>query len=364
MKLTKGKIAKLYKKNKQSFNKINKKKTYSKSKTFRKNKKLNLHKKTLKKIYKKIGGDEASGDEASDNIPEVNPSLEKTDIPVTKVDMSTLPDTSSISAQLDAATPSISEPISSENKVTGDDIPVTKVDMSALPDTSAVSEQLAQPNTEPEKLEDNANSNAEVNSEKDLLESSINPQVTEQNSEKNVLESSINPDVQSVSVENIESPSATGKPVNGKLEKALLDLTSAIGEDLANTVLKKISQGEVIQDSFNKIPETMQTFSESSGETPADTEANIQSPPAEGETVTTEEVVQPPPAEGETVTTEEVVQPPPAEGVTVTTEEVVQPPPAEEEVIQPKSEETKGGKKHKTRKFRIKNKNKSEKIKK
>jgi hypothetical protein len=64
MKLTKGKISKLYNKKNQSFKKkINKKRSTSKRKTFRKNKKLNLAKKTLRNFYgKKRGGQEPMED--------------------------------------------------------------------------------------------------------------------------------------------------------------------------------------------------------------------------------------------------------------------------------------------------------------
>ena len=71
MKLTKGKISKLYTKNKQSVKKRknSKKKTY-KSKTFRKNKHSNLFNKTLKHFY---GGEQGNDDNYGD-IPSGNSS--------------------------------------------------------------------------------------------------------------------------------------------------------------------------------------------------------------------------------------------------------------------------------------------------
>jgi hypothetical protein len=71
MKLTKGKISKLYTKNKQSVKKRknSKKKTY-KSKTFRKNKHSNLFNKTLKHLY---GGEQGNNDNYED-IPSRNSS--------------------------------------------------------------------------------------------------------------------------------------------------------------------------------------------------------------------------------------------------------------------------------------------------
>ena len=53
MKLTKGKLSKLFKKNKQSHKKRNNKKKNHKRNTFRNNKKINLANKTLKNL--KIG---------------------------------------------------------------------------------------------------------------------------------------------------------------------------------------------------------------------------------------------------------------------------------------------------------------------
>jgi hypothetical protein len=65
MKLTKGKISKLYNKKKQSLKKIKKRKGSTKSKTFRRKRQVNLATKSLKSFnYKKlIGGDPLEGDE-------------------------------------------------------------------------------------------------------------------------------------------------------------------------------------------------------------------------------------------------------------------------------------------------------------
>jgi hypothetical protein len=55
MKLTKGKISKLYNKKRQSFKRPKKKKLSNKLRTFRNRKHLNLARKTLKH-YKHVGG--------------------------------------------------------------------------------------------------------------------------------------------------------------------------------------------------------------------------------------------------------------------------------------------------------------------
>ena len=63
MKLTKGKISKLYNQKKQSLKKkVNKKKSSSKSRTFRKKRRINLARKSLKRFnYKKYKGGEQEG---------------------------------------------------------------------------------------------------------------------------------------------------------------------------------------------------------------------------------------------------------------------------------------------------------------
>ena len=54
MKLTKGKISKLYNKKKQSLKKkVNKKKSSSRNKTFRKKRNIHLARKSLKRFYYK-----------------------------------------------------------------------------------------------------------------------------------------------------------------------------------------------------------------------------------------------------------------------------------------------------------------------
>lgn len=62
MKLTKGKLSKIYNKKKQTMRKLKKKaKRSRRGKTFRKRRPLNLHSKTLKNVLKK-GGTTDSGD--------------------------------------------------------------------------------------------------------------------------------------------------------------------------------------------------------------------------------------------------------------------------------------------------------------
>ena len=56
MKLTKGKISKLYNKKKQSLKKYKKSKTSSNSKTFRKKRNINLANTSMKRMYRKKKG--------------------------------------------------------------------------------------------------------------------------------------------------------------------------------------------------------------------------------------------------------------------------------------------------------------------
>jgi len=84
MKLTKGKISKLYNKRKQSLKKqkLHKKKSSSKNKTFRRKRNMNLANTSLKNIYfKKTGGvsnDTSVSGEKIDN----NPKLDSSEVPV------------------------------------------------------------------------------------------------------------------------------------------------------------------------------------------------------------------------------------------------------------------------------------------
>jgi len=83
MKLTKGKLSKLFKKNKQSHKKRNNKKKHHKRNTFRNNKKINLANKTLKNL--KIGGTNPDEPEVTSLSPseEVNNVIDtNSDIPV------------------------------------------------------------------------------------------------------------------------------------------------------------------------------------------------------------------------------------------------------------------------------------------
>ena len=183
MKLTKGKISKLYNKKRQSFKKnINKKRSASKRKTFRKNKKFNLAKKTLRRYNsKKRGGEGPNEDPKVENEPVVSESVVTPDpsapaaetvvseevvapaaetvteevvapaaetvteevVPATKVDVNELPDTSGSNEEL-------SEPSTASGDappVTGEDVPITKVDVNELPNTSAATEGLSEPST-------------------------------------------------------------------------------------------------------------------------------------------------------------------------------------------------------------------------
>ena len=78
MKLTKGKISKLYKKNRQTARKIKKRKGSLKSKTFRRKRNINLANKSLKKMrrYRK-----QKGGEADQEIPKVD-DMQTTSSPV------------------------------------------------------------------------------------------------------------------------------------------------------------------------------------------------------------------------------------------------------------------------------------------
>ena len=85
MNLTKGKINKLYNKKRQTLKrKINKKKSSNKSKTFRRNRKINLARKSLKRFHnKKYRGGIGEGEDTMENSYSIR--LENEDYTIGKI---------------------------------------------------------------------------------------------------------------------------------------------------------------------------------------------------------------------------------------------------------------------------------------
>ena len=303
MKLTKGKISKLYNKKRQSFKKnINKKRSASKRKTFRKNKKFNLAKKTLRRYNsKKRGGEGPNEDPKVENEPVVSESVVTPDpsapaaetvvseevvapaaetvteevvapaaetvteevVPATKVDVNELPDTSGSNEEL-------SEPSTASGDappVTGEDVPVTKVDVNTLPDTSAANEGLSEPSPPPtfeptsavqdeQKETTNISVSEEEGQQVQQVQQGQNPsEITPQ------VEENTGASVKSEQEIDIPSPqSDKGQKINN----AIKILADALSEEVAKKVILKedaISSGKQVQDGFESVATAAETMS-------------------------------------------------------------------------------------------------------
>ena len=282
MKLTKGKISKLYNKKRQSFKKnINKKRSASKRKTFRKNKKFNLAKKTLRRYNsKKRGGEGPNEDPKVENEPVVSEAVVTPDpsvpaaetvvseevvapaaetvteevVPATKVDVNELPDTSGSNEEL-------SEPSTASGDappVTGEDVPVTKVDVNTLPDTSAANEGLSEPSPPPTfeptsavQDEQKETTNISGSEEQGQNPSETTPQVEE------------NTGASVKSEQEIDIPSPQSDK-GQKINNAIKILADALSEEVAKKVILKedaISSGKQVQDGFESVATAAETMS-------------------------------------------------------------------------------------------------------
>ena len=86
MKLTKGKISKLYKKKKQSLKKVKKNKSSYKRRTFRNKKNFNLARKTLKRFnYKRHKGGAKEGEKNEEESLNINSNVNPTNAETTNV---------------------------------------------------------------------------------------------------------------------------------------------------------------------------------------------------------------------------------------------------------------------------------------
>jgi hypothetical protein len=170
MKLTKGKISKLYNKKKQSLKKkVNKRKTSNKNKTFRKKRNIHLARKSLKRFhYKKSrGGAEGDTNLSQETMPKVdelsNSVIENAGLPPTSMEPENagLPPTSMEQANVNQ--PMDLPPTSMEQANINQpmDLPPTSMETENveqpmdLPPTSMEPENVEQPPTsmEPENVE-------------------------------------------------------------------------------------------------------------------------------------------------------------------------------------------------------------------
>ena len=146
MKLTKGKISKLYNKKKQSLKKkVNKKKSSSRNKTFRKKRNIHLARKSLKRFHykKQRGGAEDGEGEGTPKVDEVSNSVtESMNLPTSetldqsniknvdqRVDLSTTPmEANNVETTVDLST----TPLEQENVETPLDLSTTPLEQENL----------------------------------------------------------------------------------------------------------------------------------------------------------------------------------------------------------------------------------------
>jgi hypothetical protein len=309
MKLTKGKISKLYNKKNQSFKKkINRKKGASKRKTFRKNKKYNLAKKTLKRFYSKKRGGEGpiedpkivdtsvtpsaveevpstpiTGEDLTvTNVEEVTPitseevpgtPITSEDVTVSNVDVNALPDTSVATEGLTmtgspaSVEQEVISPTVPVTPVTGEDVTVTKVDINALPDTSVATEGLTEPGSPPPPtFENNSSLQVEekeptnISDSQQQISSETTPQI-EENIDTSVKseEEISNPGISS-SQDNISS----GSEPNNKLTEALSTIVEVLSEKVASKVANELGSGsskEKVQNGFDSVATAAENMS-------------------------------------------------------------------------------------------------------
>jgi hypothetical protein len=301
MKLTKGKISKLYNKNKQTLKKkANKRKTSNKSKTFRRKQKINLARKTLKRFhYKKQKGGE--------NIPPKEVTTKDDDVHIVSSENVATPMEESVVQPVISETEPVKLPVVEplEQAVVNETEPVVEpVEQAVVNETEPLVEPLVEEepvvepvvseeehlvDEEPPIVEKPVVSEAEpvVEPMEEPLVSEAEPLVEEEHEVEPVLnDESPLAGTDTVKVEDIqntptydldteETPSTTTEPTSSlpmteqKNEelKAAIDtvidyISNKVSENVSNKVTQNISSssGENIQNGFDSINKTVETM--------------------------------------------------------------------------------------------------------
>jgi hypothetical protein len=305
MKLTKGKISKLYNKKKQSFKKkINKKRSASKRKTFRKNKNFNLAKKTLKRFYgKKRGGKEPNEDpkvleeEPITSTPPAPVVTEEVVAPAVTEEVVTpavteevvtpavteevvapgpTSDIPAVTEEVVTPGPTSDAPAVTEEvvtpAVTGEDVPVTNVDVNDLPNTSAATEELSSPGS------------ADVTKEETIAPASTNETVAPTGEDVPVTKVDVN-DLPSTSAatEGLSEPSP---PPTFEPTSDVQDATNISGseEQQGQAVSEESAQVEENTDTGASVKSEEETGASSSSPQPEQMETSSSSQPEQMET--------------------------------------------------------------------------------
>ena len=295
MKLTKGKISKLYNKNKQTLKKkANKRKTSNKSKTFRRKQKVNLARKSLKRFHykKQKGGDDIPPKEITPNADTV--SNENIETPV-KADMNTnnepIIDSSPLAGtavlnvedikktSVDGMAAPVAEevmkaPATEEVEVV--ESPATEeVDVVQAPATEEVVETPATEEVVETPAEEVVQAPAEevvetpVTEEVEVVEAPVAEEVVEAPVAEEVVETPATEEVVEA-VEPLVSQTNTEKKAdvpmkqekNEELKAAINTVVDYISEKISENVSKNIASpsGENIQNGFESINKTVETM--------------------------------------------------------------------------------------------------------
>jgi hypothetical protein len=305
MKLTKGKISKLYNKNKQTLKKkANKRKTSNKSKTFRRKQKINLARKTLKRFhYKKQKGGEiippkevTTKDDAdvdivsSENVatpieksvvqpveqPLENPVVSETE-PVEKPVVS---EAKPVEKPVESEAEPVVQPVVSEAEpvvqpVVSEAEPVVSEAEHLVDEEPPIVEKPLVSEAEPvvEPMEEHLVSEAEPVVEKPMEEPVLNDESPLAGTDTVKVEDIQNTPTFDLDTE--ETPSTTTEPTSSlpmseqKTEqlKAAIDtvidyISNKVSENVSNKVTQNISSssGENIQNGFDSINKTVETM--------------------------------------------------------------------------------------------------------
>ena len=238
MKLTKGKISRLYNKKKQSLKKHKKLKSSYKKRTFRNKRKVNLARKSLKRLhYRKYKGGEGESDDtpkdATTEQPVTNTDVDTTELPVTNTDIDT---TEQPVTNTDNDTNKSSEGVL--------DVPIQPAEKISDTDVENV--------TEKEDDEEPTDTNEEDEEPTDTNEDAEEPTETEEDTSNQP------------SQEVTESTGDVGDKSNTELINSFKTIANYIADAVAEKV--SISQsGEKPQEGFDAVNKAAETMATSGG---------------------------------------------------------------------------------------------------
>ena len=265
MKLTKGKISKLYNKKKQSFKKIKKRKGSTKSKTFRRKRQVNLATKSLKSFnYKKlIGGDPLEGDE---NTPKTGSDIDlNNDInPPSQIgELNNSLGTNTVE-QVESQTVMETPPVSQTVMETPPVVDESQTATDGISNTVETPPLVDESQTVTNGISDSVSDNTEAPPESQTATDGIINNVVAPDEVGNVASNS------SEQLINLTTPT-TDNIQNPELIKSLANVVDYISEKVADKVASQVSQNisanlnETPQNGFDSVNQAAETMAKLSG---------------------------------------------------------------------------------------------------